>query len=212
MHNLSQDTVPTKYSRIIHPLAIRNPRMEEKLHQKMEDRRLSAVFSIHHALIICSGPWICSEGQPGLLQKMAIKNRKRAGAFALILGSALATLILLVPKAVKAGSETDEAATARHEYTEKIAAKYNYRFGKELPFVPSNAMTDTGEFIDPKNFPDRRVLRSLSSGELTSNGASPPTPMPIASPITSKMSRCSTTPKELNSPATARVVMTPSPS
>src|SRR5258708_19857423 len=84
---------------------------------------------------------------------MAIKNRKRAGAVALIVGAGLATLIMLVPKAVKAGSETDEAAAARHEYTEKIAAKYNYRFGKELPFVPSNATTDTGEFIDPKSFP-----------------------------------------------------------
>src|SRR3984893_19446765 len=84
---------------------------------------------------------------------MAIKNRKRAGAFALIVGAGLASLILLVPKAVKAGSGADEAAAARHEYTEKIAAKYNYRFGKELPFVPSKATTDTGEFIDPKSFP-----------------------------------------------------------
>ena len=83
---------------------------------------------------------------------MAIKNRKRAGAFALILGSGLASLRLLVPKPVKAGSEIDEAAAARHEYTEKVAAKYNYRFGKELPFVPSNATTDTGEFIDPRTF------------------------------------------------------------
>ena len=54
---------------------------------------------------------------------------------------------------MKAGSQADDAAAARHEYTEKIAAKYNYRFGKELPFVPSNATTDTGEFIDPKSFP-----------------------------------------------------------
>ena len=84
---------------------------------------------------------------------MAIKNRRRAGAFVLLVAAALAGSILLCPGAVKAGSETDEAAAARHEYTEKIAAKYNYRFGKELPFVPSLAKTDTGEFIDPKNFP-----------------------------------------------------------
>ncbi len=84
---------------------------------------------------------------------MAIKNRKRAGAFALLVGIGLASRILLEPGPVKAGSQADDAAAARHEYTEKIAAKYNYRFGKELPFVPSNATTDTGEFIDPKNFP-----------------------------------------------------------
>src|SRR5260370_10533089 len=87
------------------------------------------------------------------MKKMAIKNRKRAGAFALLVGIGLASRILPEPGPVKAGSQADDAAAARHEYTEKIAAKYNYRFGKELPFVPSNATTDTGEFIDPKNFP-----------------------------------------------------------
>src|SRR5258705_10233599 len=84
---------------------------------------------------------------------MAMKNRKRAGAFVLLVGIGLASRILLEPGAVKAGSQADDAAAARHEYTEKIAAKYNYRFGKELPFLPSNAMTDTGEFMDPKTFP-----------------------------------------------------------
>src|ERR1700747_341685 len=84
---------------------------------------------------------------------MAIKNRKRAGALVLLVGMGLVSLALFRPGAVKAGGEADDAAAARHEYTEKIAAKYNFRFGKELPFVPSNAMTDTGEFIDPKNFP-----------------------------------------------------------
>jgi Tfp pilus assembly protein PilF len=88
-----------------------------------------------------------------VLTKMAIKDRKRVGALALIFAAGLACLTLFVPRSVKAGSEADEAAAARHDYTEKVAAKYNYRFGKEFPFVPSNATTDTGEFIDPKNFP-----------------------------------------------------------
>src|SRR3977135_1885030 len=84
---------------------------------------------------------------------MAIKNRRRAGVFVLIIGICWESGVLLEPGAVKAGNQADDAAAARHEYTEKIAAKYNYRFGKELPFVPSNATTDTGEFIDPKTFP-----------------------------------------------------------
>jgi hypothetical protein len=83
--------------------------------------------------------------------KRAIKDRVGMGV--LILGFSSAGLLMLVPRSVKAGGQADEAATARHEYTEKIAAKYNYRFGKELPFAPSNVTTDTGEFIDPKDFP-----------------------------------------------------------
>lgn len=85
--------------------------------------------------------------------KMAIKDRKHLGIGVLILGFSLTVPIIFTPRSVRAGGQADEAATARHEYTEKVAAKYNYRFGKESPFVPSNATTDTGEFIDPKSFP-----------------------------------------------------------
>ena len=53
---------------------------------------------------------------------------------------------------VKAGTEADEAATARHVFSEKVAAKYNFRYGKAFPFLPSYATTDTGEFISPKSF------------------------------------------------------------
>ena len=62
-------------------------------------------------------------------------------------------LLLSLPHAVKAGTEADAAAAARHAYHEKIAAKYNFYQGKESPFLPSNATTDTGEFLDPKSFP-----------------------------------------------------------
>jgi tetratricopeptide (TPR) repeat protein len=85
--------------------------------------------------------------------EMAIKDRKHLGIGVLILGFSLTILTVFLPKSVKAGSQADEAATARRDYTEKVAAKYNYRFGKEFPFVPSNGTTDTGEFLDPKVFP-----------------------------------------------------------
>ncbi len=55
-------------------------------------------------------------------------------------------------RTVKAGTEADEAAAARHAYSEKIATSYNFRYGKDKPFLPSNATTDTGEFISPKSF------------------------------------------------------------
>jgi hypothetical protein len=84
---------------------------------------------------------------------MSIKGRKCIGAGLLVLGVVLTGLNVFLPRPVKAGSQAEEAATARQQYTEKVAAKYNYRFGKDLAFAPSNATTDTGEFIDPRDFP-----------------------------------------------------------
>ena len=60
--------------------------------------------------------------------------------------------VMSAPSRVKAGTAADETAAARHAYSEKIAEKYNDRYGKSNPFLPSNATTDTGEFIDPKSF------------------------------------------------------------
>ena len=42
---------------------------------------------------------------------------------------------------VKAGTEADETAAARKAYNERIAAKYNFRYGRVYPFLPSNANT-----------------------------------------------------------------------
>jgi tetratricopeptide (TPR) repeat protein len=102
---------------------------------------------------MCSRSYAHGRIEVVVAMKLAIRYRKHVATVALIIGLSLAGLIVFAPKSVKAGSQADEAATARHEYTEKVAAKYNYRFGKELPFVPSNATTDTGEFLDPKVFP-----------------------------------------------------------
>lgn len=56
-------------------------------------------------------------------------------------------------QAVRAGSEAEAAAAARTAFSEKIASTYNHRFGAETHFLPSNATTDNGQFIDPKSFP-----------------------------------------------------------
>jgi Flp pilus assembly protein TadD len=47
----------------------------------------------------------------------------------------------------------DDAAAQRSQYSQGIALHYNFRFGADKPFLPSNATTDTGEFIDPQSFP-----------------------------------------------------------
>jgi len=40
--------------------------------------------------------------------------------------------------------------TAFHD---SVASRYNYAFGKDTPFLPSNATTINGQFVSPKSFP-----------------------------------------------------------
>lgn len=72
-------------------------------------------------------------------------------AIALVLG--VAGVVFSIPAAVKAGTEADAAAAARQAYHDRVETKYNNRFGKENPFLPSLATTDNGQFLDPKSFP-----------------------------------------------------------
>ena len=47
----------------------------------------------------------------------------------------------------------DATASQRAGYTHTVNEHYNSRFGTDKPFLPSNASTDTGEFINSKSFP-----------------------------------------------------------
>ena len=58
----------------------------------------------------------------------------------------------LLPSRTAQASE--DPAAARHVFSQKVAETYDFKFGKDHPFLPSNATTDTGEFLDPKTFPD----------------------------------------------------------
>ena len=85
---------------------------------------------------------------------------RRFVGLGLMLSAVLGLLSVLPQRAVVAGVSTDNpepdpaiAAAARHAYSEKTAAGYDFHWGKESPFLPSNAQTDTGEFLDPKSFP-----------------------------------------------------------
>ncbi len=59
--------------------------------------------------------------------------------------------LLVEPPAARA---SENPAAVRTEFSTKVAEGYDFRFGKDSPFLPSNAQTDTGEFLDPKTFPD----------------------------------------------------------
>ena len=38
------------------------------------------------------------------------------------------------------------------QFHDSVALRYNYAFGKESPFLPSNAMTANGQFLNPRSF------------------------------------------------------------
>jgi Flp pilus assembly protein TadD len=51
----------------------------------------------------------------------------------------------------QAGSSQE---SERKEYAEKIGATYNYRFGKDKPFLPGNAAVEGNNFVQPGAFPN----------------------------------------------------------
>ncbi len=55
-------------------------------------------------------------------------------------------------KGVRAGTEEQAGKDQRKAYQAKVAAYYSYKFGSGSPFLPSQATTDTGEFVDPGSF------------------------------------------------------------
>ncbi len=66
-------------------------------------------------------------------------------------GMISAAVAHLVP--TKTAHADEDPVAARHVYSEHIAQTYDFHLGAGQPFLPSNATTDTGEFIDPKTFP-----------------------------------------------------------
>jgi tetratricopeptide (TPR) repeat protein len=57
---------------------------------------------------------------------------------------------LLSPRTAQAG---EDPSAVRHAYSERVRQTYDFHLGENEPFLPSNATTDTGEFLDPKTFP-----------------------------------------------------------
>ncbi len=70
-----------------------------------------------------------------------------------LLAIGFATLFL---KNTHAGSSPE---AGRAEYSLKVSRTYDFRFGKDKPFLPSNATTDDGRFIQPGTFPSAQYCR-----------------------------------------------------
>ena len=48
---------------------------------------------------------------------------------------------------------TAPPASSAASFHENVANRYNFAFGKSSPFLPSNATSANGQFLDPKSFP-----------------------------------------------------------
>ncbi len=70
-----------------------------------------------------------------------------------VLGGAFACIFMTLQKHGARASDTVTTPAQREIYTESVKQHYNLRFGQDKPFLPSNATTDTGQFINPKAFP-----------------------------------------------------------
>jgi cytochrome c-type biogenesis protein CcmH/NrfG len=65
--------------------------------------------------------------------------------------SVLAASLCFFLATTQAGSSQE---SGRKEYAEKIGATYNYRFGKDKPFLPGNAAVEGNNFVQPGAFPN----------------------------------------------------------
>ena len=54
------------------------------------------------------------------------------------------------PTTYPASTAVSGPTTAFHD---SVSARYNYAFGKDTPFLPSNATSSNGQFLSPKSFP-----------------------------------------------------------
>ena len=112
------------------------------IHRKMEDQAPPVLFSIQSAPAICF--W-CGKSSRGM---RADKDGHRRS------NSRWRNCPGLRRRLGECGNVCPEVSESRHRGGRggsgkariygKVAAKYNYRYGKEFPFLPSNATTDTG--------------------------------------------------------------------
>ncbi|MGA2672902.1 MAG: tetratricopeptide repeat protein [Terracidiphilus sp.] len=82
----------------------------------------------------------------------------------LLLAAVLAALAAALPWAVRAAEDPSPSTTTpaysastsiagpTSAFHDSVAAHYNYAFGKESPFLPSNATSSNGQFLSPKSF------------------------------------------------------------
>ncbi len=76
---------------------------------------------------------------------------RKCVVFSCVLGAA-ASLTFVVRAGTEADTKAVDPVAARDAYSTKIAEHYQASFGTDKPFLPSNASTDTGQFIPASSF------------------------------------------------------------
>ena len=71
-----------------------------------------------------------------------------------------------LPRQAPLTPPTSRSAAPPRHFHDSVAGRYNYAFGKESPFLPSNAMSVNGQFLSPNSFLHRAILRPLPPGGL----------------------------------------------
>ncbi len=66
----------------------------------------------------------------------------------------IATLLLAGSMYIPVTDAQQGQDNARKEYSEKISGSYNFRYGKDRPFIPGNAKVEGDEFVQPGVFPN----------------------------------------------------------
>src|SRR5271157_1406050 len=136
-------------------------------------RLLSFLCPFGHSLAV--GRWVVTVplGDHRTMFKTALRRRLLA-AFLAVLSITLtwsvraatgpatapastpATTSATAPDAPNAGAAYTAAIKVTGPTTpfhDSVASRYNYAFGKDAPFLPSNATSSTGQFVSPKTFP-----------------------------------------------------------
>ena len=57
------------------------------------------------------------------------------------------------PATTPAYANTNSITGPTTAFHDSVAARYNFAFGKDAPFLPSNAVTSNGQFLSPRSFP-----------------------------------------------------------
>ncbi len=88
-----------------------------------------------------------------MLPRGPAKEITRIGAGLLL---ALACACALMAWRTRSAHAQQDPAVDRAIYSYDVAQHYRLPFAADQPFLPSNATTDTGQFIDPKSFPSAK--------------------------------------------------------
>lgn len=82
-----------------------------------------------------------------------LSHRTLRMAGGLMLATAIACGYLAWRTGQAIAASEDATVSQPTAYTQSISEHYNFHFGADKPFLPSNATTETGGFISPKSFP-----------------------------------------------------------